>query len=443
MTDILVLLILFFSSGVFIWFGVSICRRFAIQFSPRQLQLFVLLNCTVTYLCFSSPSPNLPNLNATSFQRISLVNTLDVVELQSDSMLGGQQDEALLLLSILAMSLINLTCLLYRQWQFRCRLRRAYVLGPALYESNEMPSAFAIGWWQSKIYVPSYFHQLTTVQQQVVVTHEQTHIHFRDPMWLSLFSVLKSLLWFNPLFRALPVWYNEAIEFRCDKNVVKHLVRHHELSFTDASRLYANTIIENLKFAKQQPKYHFHQAIAAHALPSSMIEERIKVIVRPKSTRSTVLSMVFMSLLCALSFIPSAGARLVSQEISDWVIPVVKPNISSRFGHVHSFRNNNPHRGVDFAAPVGTPVLAAKFGRVRIADNQTYPENFGNVIVIEHDVHVQSVYAHLDSITVKAGSYVLAGQIIGTVGQTGKVTGPHLHFEIHENNRVVNPIALD
>ncbi|QTH71297.1 M23 family metallopeptidase [Pseudoalteromonas xiamenensis] len=92
---------------------------------------------------------------------------------------------------------------------------------------------------------------------------------------------------------------------------------------------------------------------------------------------------------------------------------------------------------------MGTPVLAAKFGRVRIADNQTYPENFGNVIVIEHDVHVQSVYAHLDSITVKAGSYVLAGQIIGTVGQTGKVTGPHLHFEIHENNRVVNPIALD
>jgi murein DD-endopeptidase MepM/ murein hydrolase activator NlpD len=88
------------------------------------------------------------------------------------------------------------------------------------------------------------------------------------------------------------------------------------------------------------------------------------------------------------------------------------------------------HNGIDIAAPSGTSVIASGAGRVIIARVGSYNGGYGNMVVISHDGGVQTVYAHLRTVNVNVGQSVVQGQIIGQVGNTGKSTGPHLHFEV-------------
>ncbi len=88
------------------------------------------------------------------------------------------------------------------------------------------------------------------------------------------------------------------------------------------------------------------------------------------------------------------------------------------------------NNGVDIAALTGTPVLAAADGQVIVARNSGYNGGYGDMIIIKHSGNIQTVYAHLNSVGVATGQYVAKGQTIGTVGNTGRSTGPHLHFEV-------------
>jgi murein DD-endopeptidase MepM/ murein hydrolase activator NlpD len=102
---------------------------------------------------------------------------------------------------------------------------------------------------------------------------------------------------------------------------------------------------------------------------------------------------------------------------------------------------NKMHRGVDFAAPTGTPIFAAGNGRI------TYKglyQNYGNYIKIRHNSTYTTAYAHLSKFNklIKLGVRVKQGQIIGYVGTTGRSTGPHLHYEIVKNGRRTNPLKI-
>lgn len=98
----------------------------------------------------------------------------------------------------------------------------------------------------------------------------------------------------------------------------------------------------------------------------------------------------------------------------------------------------SPHLGLDLKAPLGTPVLSTAEGRVIYAGKQF--SGYGNVVIIEHRRRWTSLYAHLHTIKVKLGQKVRGGETIGTVGNTGKSTGVHLHFELLFNKKNVNPI---
>ena len=100
------------------------------------------------------------------------------------------------------------------------------------------------------------------------------------------------------------------------------------------------------------------------------------------------------------------------------------------------------HNGTDFAAPTGTPLMAAGNGVVERANRFG---SFGNYIRIRHANGFQTAYAHLNGFArgIRAGSRVTQGQIIGYVGTTGRSTGPHLHYEVHLNGNPVNPMTLD
>ena len=88
------------------------------------------------------------------------------------------------------------------------------------------------------------------------------------------------------------------------------------------------------------------------------------------------------------------------------------------------------HNGVDLASSIGTPVYAAADGKVLVAKMGGYNGGYGNMIIISHDKGIQTVYAHLNAIYITQGTTVQQGQSIGELGNTGKSTGPHLHFEV-------------
>ncbi|MDR2848382.1 MAG: M23 family metallopeptidase [Bacteroidales bacterium] len=95
------------------------------------------------------------------------------------------------------------------------------------------------------------------------------------------------------------------------------------------------------------------------------------------------------------------------------------------------------HKGIDFTAPIGTPVFATAGGTV--LEKGLFP-GFGNKIVIDHGNGCQTLYAHLNELNVTGGQHVKKGQKIGTVGNTGISISPHLHYEVHKHGKPVNPI---
>lgn len=88
------------------------------------------------------------------------------------------------------------------------------------------------------------------------------------------------------------------------------------------------------------------------------------------------------------------------------------------------------HNGVDIAATPGTPIVAAATGRVIVAKTGGYNGGYGSMVIISHANGVQTIYAHLRAVYVSSGTTVEQGQTIGEVGNTGRSTGPHLHFEV-------------
>ena len=132
-----------------------------------------------------------------------------------------------------------------------------------------------------------------------------------------------------------------------------------------------------------------------------------------------------------------ASERLWSDR---FVRPVPDP-ANSAFG-THSVYNGEPrsqHGGADFLSPTGRPVKAPGGGRVVLAGSRYFT---GDTVVLDHGQGLFSLFAHLSEINVKHGDLVAAGVVVGKVGATGRVTGPHLHWTVRLNGARVDPIAL-
>src|SRR5688500_7190287 len=97
------------------------------------------------------------------------------------------------------------------------------------------------------------------------------------------------------------------------------------------------------------------------------------------------------------------------------------------------------HRGVDLAAPTGTPVLAMRDGTVHFAGTMG---GYGTVVILQHGTNTRSVYAHLSELRVRTGDRVEGQQLIALSGASGNASGPHLHFEIQRWGRAEDPVLL-
>jgi murein DD-endopeptidase MepM/ murein hydrolase activator NlpD len=118
----------------------------------------------------------------------------------------------------------------------------------------------------------------------------------------------------------------------------------------------------------------------------------------------------------------------------------VPGGVSSGFGmRFHPILNySRMHRGVDFRASYGTPIVAVTDGRVELAG---WHGGHGNTVALHHGGGMETLYGHMSRIAVRVGENVRRGAVIGYVGSTGLSTGPHLHFEVHRNGVPVNPLG--
>tara|TARA_B100000902_G_C27258269_1_gene889180 strand:+ start:696 stop:1676 length:981 start_codon:yes stop_codon:yes gene_type:complete len=130
-------------------------------------------------------------------------------------------------------------------------------------------------------------------------------------------------------------------------------------------------------------------------------------------------------------------------------IPAIQPvsnedlnRMASGFGRRIDpiYKTHKFHYGMDFAAPTGTHVYATGNGIIKKIKKSRSKKDYGNYILIDHGYDYESFYAHLDKILVSKGKKIKRGDLIGYVGNTGKSTAPHLHYEVRYKNQKINPV---
>ena len=165
----------------------------------------------------------------------------------------------------------------------------------------------------------------------------------------------------------------------------------------------------------------------------------------------TITNLLLLAALAAASLAQPARAMpepldpplpLEAKEPKDplaqqWRMPLDGGRVSSFFG---AARGRRAHGGIDFSVPHNTPVMATNDGTV-VASSMGYKgdRKYGNVVVIEHEGGLRSLYAHLNKRHVSVGDTVSAGELIGLSGATGRATGPHLHLEAYQDGNRIDP----
>lgn len=112
----------------------------------------------------------------------------------------------------------------------------------------------------------------------------------------------------------------------------------------------------------------------------------------------------------------------------------VRGVLYARFGK----KGNEPHDGIDLAAPAGTPVKTAAAGTVLFAGEQ---KGYGLIAIVDHGDGLVTLYAHNKDLRVQTGQKVREDQVVATVGESGQTSGPHLHFEVREHGRPIDPLT--
>lgn len=151
---------------------------------------------------------------------------------------------------------------------------------------------------------------------------------------------------------------------------------------------------------------------------------------------------VYLSMVSPISLGADSGGVVSLYAVSDGEVqistaetvqnPLEFYRLTQKYGWLHA--------GLDMAAPIGTPVKPIMAGKVFSTEKNWY--GYGNIVRIDHGNGYESWYAHLSKIEVKEGQNVDLGTELGKVGSTGRSTGPHLHLEIHENGKTVNPAPI-
>lgn len=319
----------------------------------------------------------------------------------------------------------------------------------AVYHIDLPVSPMLLKVFKPVLLLPRHVAAGDAARRALILAHEHAHLARRDPLWRQLALLAQALLWFNPAMRGLLARLAWAQEAGCDRAV---------LATRGAAerRQYASALVEQLR--RQQPVHGGIGAALAFSGAAISVVERLRLIRDGAGAsagplvRGALLAGGALAVGAVLAVQPAYAwrAALLAADADAvaaaapvrWQAPLAEMRVSSAFGVVAP-RRTHPHDGVDLRARRGTPVLAVADGVVDSSlDVDPGGAKYGKTVTLLHADGRRSFYAHLDARQVVAGQAVRAGQPIGRSGATGKVSGPHLHFEVRKAGGAIDPARL-
>ena len=304
-------------------------------------------------------------------------------------------------------------------------------------------SPMLIGVRRPHLLLPAHLDALTKEQQHMIIAHELHHLRVRDPLCLAIAAILQTVFWFSPALRWMARQMTWALELHCDQHVLAGRPQQQRKQYAaallqqwtaftpaGAAAFGGATITARIRNMQQNglptlsgaPLWLIAAALAAILALAAVLQPALAYS-PPAAARATVTSVAQPDGGPTHATMPAVPPAAASEA---WRAPLDNVRVSSFFGVMRSVLPT-PHKGIDFAAAKGTPVHATAAGIVIAAGP-----------IADHGAQ-RSLYAHLDSVNVTPGQRVQAGQLIGAVGQSGFATGPHLHLEVRENGKIIDP----
>ncbi len=314
----------------------------------------------------------------------------------------------------------------------------------ALRRSDRITGPLSYGVLHPVILLPKGLEDEDTLR--CVLTHEYLHIRRLDGIAKPLFAAVLCLHWWNIAAWTLFLLAGRDLELSCDEAAVRQLGR---------PAVYARALLRMAEQRSRPLHSHFNQ---------SSIEERIEAIMNLKKlTLPALLCAVLLVTAVTTAFATSApepeSPGLPAQSAPEDapkdeevpLLPVSGGQLSAPYGQrtLYTYPDDDEdtepvestvlHSGIDLSAARGTPIMASLSGTV--ADTG-FTASRGNYVLLTHENGYETLYTHCQSVDVSAGDTVTQGDTIAAVGSTGMATGPHLHFELHQNGTPIDPLPL-
>lgn len=339
------------------------------------------------------------------------------------------------------------------------------VRAPALKRSRHVSSVCVHGGMSPVILIPQDLGARVAEDDiALMCAHEIAHLKRGDTRLFTATALARVLFWFNPLVKRIAAHVELAAEVGADRLVIGAGVDR---------RTYASCFVKGLKYAAMKQSHL--PALAPGFTPADRRGRRRRldsIMSAGGDRRASVASRIALG--CAasiaallavgqaafavdpeaaaekkrLAVLAAAAAEPRASDLNSPPEPIfrkpVDGDVTLPFGETFKSLDDNAtsveHKGVDIRAAKGAPVRASADGVVVEASSRVPgKEGYGTLVIVDHGHGMQSRYAHLDSYKVKIGQSVKKGELIGAVGETGKVTGPHLHFEVLKNGQPVEP----
>jgi len=316
-----------------------------------------------------------------------------------------------------------------------------------LKSSDRISSVCVYGYFRPVILIPADIRDRVSFEDLVIMcAHELAHIKRGDVRIFAIGAAARILFWFNPFIKRITARAELAAEQGADFLVVQNGVNR---------RTYAACFVEGLRFAARRPAQAFAALPSFTPFDRKGRRKRLDSIL--SGTRETALPFKTKLMLGGAGVI-AASAVFVQAAVAVHPQPIasddpvlmqlpVDGKVTLAHGVLWKDKKSGeikpPHKGIDIAAKRGSPIVAPGDGKVVVAtDLYKGKSSWGKVIVIDHGNGMKTRYAHLDSYAVMKGDRVWSGDVIGKVGETGNVTGPHLHFETIIEGKTVDPLMV-
>jgi hypothetical protein len=411
------------------WFLLR--KESCFKFNRMYLLLIILLSFMLPFMEFSLPQ----DVHNTTLNRLSIDGFLsDNSDTMMVSLSTGQNSspnrviefDPFFLLPFIYLSgiIINLCFMLFRIKQLLFVLRNPeeeYFEGIKLFKLDRNMPPFS---FFNRLFInPEKYSKIELAQ---IIRHERTHIEQRHSIDLILLELFRAFHWYNPIAYLICRSLRYTHEYIADCSVIKHgfdKKNYQHLILRQACGSFSVSLTNSFVCSETSRRIAMLSKKQSHyilKIKSSLLIPFIFVLILFLQGRSV-----------AVEFSIQEGNIVFNLPLPGGTITSGFEKIINPFTKKVVF-----HSGIDIAVPRGTQIQAAGNGVVLAADSV---EGHGNRIIIQHTQGFTSHYSHLLKINVTKNENLISGKVIGLVGSTGLSTAPHLHFEIQNNGKALDP----